>query len=52
MSNVSQSQEKERSFQYPSVFNQIDPFVPLKDDPNFKPKLHDAEKVAKYKDLE
>ena len=35
---------------YP-VRDQIDPFINLKDDPNYKPKTSDEERIKEYKDI-
>jgi hypothetical protein len=37
---------------YPPIQDQIDPFVELRNDPNYKPKQADPIKIKDYKDVE
>lgn len=37
---------------YPHIKEQIDPFVHVKDDPDYKPKLPDHDKIKNYKNIE
>jgi len=37
---------------YSHIRDQIDPFVHLKDDPNYKPKTADHDKIKNYKNIE
>jgi len=37
---------------YPSIKQQIDPFVSIKNDINYKPKQPNHEKIKEYKDIE
>ena len=36
---------------YPSLRTKVDPFIRVEDDPNFKPKLPDHEKIKNYKSI-
>lgn len=40
------------SSQYFAIRDQIDPFVAIKQDPAYKPKLPDQDKIKNYKDVE
>lgn len=37
---------------YPPIKDQIDPFVDIKNDTNYKPKQPETDKIKNYKDVE
>lgn len=37
---------------YPSLRDQVDPFIPIEKDLNYKPKQPDYEKIKNYKNIE
>lgn len=37
---------------YPSLRDQVDPFIPIEHDQDYKPKQPDFEKIQNYKNVE